>query len=192
MKLANKVALITGAGSGMGRASALLFALEGAKVGVVDIDRHAAAQTAREIETAGGKAIALGADVSKKEDAQAMVAATVEKLGVPDIVYNNAGIEGESAFMAQLSEDAFDRVIAVNLRGVWLGMKYALPHMVKKGGGSIINTASIAGMVAIRGATTYCAAKAGVIALPASPRSNMAATISASTASAPARSIRRW
>jgi NAD(P)-dependent dehydrogenase (short-subunit alcohol dehydrogenase family) len=118
MKLANKVALITGAGSGMGRAGALLFALEGAKVAVVDIDQRAAAQTAREIETAGGKAIALGADVSKKEDAQAMVAATVDKLGVPDIVYNNAGIEGESAFMAQLSEDAFDRVIAVNLRGV--------------------------------------------------------------------------
>jgi NAD(P)-dependent dehydrogenase (short-subunit alcohol dehydrogenase family) len=165
MKLANKIALITGAGSGMGRSGAMLFALEGAKVAVVDIDQRGAAQTAREIEAAGGKAIALGADVSKKEDAQAMVAATVEKLGVPDIVYNNAGIEGESAFMAQLSEDAFDRVIAVNLRGVWLGMKYALPHMVKKGGGSIINTASIAGMVAIRGATAYCAAKAGVIAL---------------------------
>jgi hypothetical protein len=110
MKLANKVALITGAGSGMGRAGAPLFALEGAKVAVVDIDQRSAAQTAREIETAGGKAIALGADVSKREDSQTMVAATVEKLGVPDIVYNNAGIEGESAFMAQLSEDAFDRV----------------------------------------------------------------------------------
>jgi NAD(P)-dependent dehydrogenase (short-subunit alcohol dehydrogenase family) len=165
MKLANKVALITGAGSGMGRTGALLFAVEGARVAAVDIDERAAAQTARDIEAAGGKAVALGADVSKKEDAQAMVAATVEKLGVPDIVYNNAGIEGESAFMAQLGEDAFDRVIAVNLRGVWLGMKYALPHMVKKGGGSIINTASVAGLVAIRGATAYCAAKAGVIAL---------------------------
>jgi NAD(P)-dependent dehydrogenase (short-subunit alcohol dehydrogenase family) len=165
MKLGNKVALITGAGSGMGRTGALLFAVEGARVAAVDIDERAAAQTARDIESAGGKAVALGADVSKKEDAQAMVAATIEKLGVPDIVYNNAGIEGESAFMAQLGEDAFDRVIAVNLRGVWLGMKYALPHMVKKGGGSIINTASVAGLVAIRGATAYCAAKAGVIAL---------------------------
>jgi NAD(P)-dependent dehydrogenase (short-subunit alcohol dehydrogenase family) len=165
MKLGNKVALITGAGSGMGRTGALLFAAEGARVAAVDIDERAAAQTARDIESAGGKAVALGADVSKKEDAQAMVAATIEKLGVPDIVYNNAGIEGESAFMAQLGEGAFDRVIAVNLRGVWLGMKYALPHMVKNGGGSIINTASVAGLVAIRGATAYCAAKAGVIAL---------------------------
>lgn len=165
MKLASKVALITGAGSGMGRAGALLFAVEGAKVAVADIDRRAAELTAREIEAAGGKAIALGADVSKKEDAQAMVAATIAKLGVPDIVYNNAGIEGESAFLAQMTEEAFDRVIAVNLRGVWLGMKYALPHMAAKGRGSIINTASIAGMVAMRGAAAYCAAKAGVIAL---------------------------
>jgi NAD(P)-dependent dehydrogenase (short-subunit alcohol dehydrogenase family) len=164
MKLANKVALITGAGSGMGRAGALLFALEGAKVAVVDIDQRAAAQTAREIETAGGKAIALGADVSKKEDAQAMVAATVDKLGVPDIVYNNAGIEGESAFMAQLSEDAFDRVIAVNLRGVWLGMKHAIPYMIKAGGGSIVNTASIAALVPCNSAE-YAASKAGVLAL---------------------------
>ena len=165
MKLASKVALITGAGSGMGRAGALLFALEGAKVTVVDIDQSAAERTARDIEAAGGKAIAVGADVSKKEDAQAMIAATVERLGVPDIVYNNAGIEGESSFLAQMSEEAFDRVIAINLRGVWLGMKYALPHMVAKGGGSIINTASIAGMVAVRAAAAYCAAKAGVIAL---------------------------
>ncbi len=165
MKLASKVALITGAGSGMGRAGALLFAVEGAKVAVADIDQRAAELTARDIEAAGGKAIALGADVSKKEDAQAMVATTIAKLGVPDIVYNNAGIEGESAFLAQMSEEAFDRVIAVNLRGVWLGMKYALPHMAAKGRGSIINTASIAGMVAMRGAAAYCAAKAGVIAL---------------------------
>ncbi len=165
MKLASKVALITGAGSGMGRAGALLFAVEGAKVAVADIDQRAAELTARDIEAAGGKAIALGADVSKMEDAQTMVAATIAKLGVPDIVYNNAGIEGESAFLAQMSEEAFDRVIAVNLRGVWLGMKYALPHMAAKGRGSIINTASIAGMVAMRGAAAYCAAKAGVIAL---------------------------
>ena len=165
MKLANKVALITGAGSGMGRAAALLFAQEGARIAALDIDERSAAQTARDIETAGGKAFGMRADVSKKEDAQAMVAAAVEKLGALNILYNNAGIEGESNWMAEMSEEAFDRVIAVNLRGVWLGMKYALPHMVKNGGGAIINTASIAGMVAIRGATAYCAAKAGVIAL---------------------------
>jgi len=165
MKLANKVALITGAGSGMGRVGALLFALEGARVAAADLDEHAAARTASEIEAAGGIAVALSADVSKAEGAQSMVAATVEKLGAPDILYNNAGIEGDSAFMAQLSEEAFDRVIAVNLRGVWLGMKYALPQMMKKGAGSVINVASVAGLVAIRGATAYCASKAGVIAL---------------------------
>jgi len=94
-----------------------------------------------------------------------MVAATVEKLGAPNVVYNNAGIEGNSDFMAQMTEEDFDRVIAINLRGVWLGMKYSLPHMIKAGGGSIINTASIAGLVGLRGASAYCAAKAGVIAL---------------------------
>ncbi len=165
MKLADRVALITGAGSGMGRAAALLFAGEGARIAPVDIDERAASATARDITASGGNAIAVRADVSRSDDAQAMVAAKIDKLGAPDIVYNNAGIEGESAFMAQMSEDAFDRVIAINLRGVWLGMKYALPHMVKKGGGTIINTASVAGLVAIRGATAYCAAKAGVIAL---------------------------
>src|SRR5215472_10964162 len=165
MKLANKIALITGAGSGMGRVGAQLFAQEGAKVVAVDLDHGSAAETARAIESVGGEAIALRADVSNSEDARAMVAAALDKFGGLDVVYNNAGIEGETAFMAQLGEEAFDRVIAVNLRGVWLGMKYALPHMMKKGGGSVINVASVAGMVAIRGATAYCASKAGVIAL---------------------------
>jgi NAD(P)-dependent dehydrogenase (short-subunit alcohol dehydrogenase family) len=165
MRLANKIALITGAGSGMGRSAAILFAKEGAKVAAVDIDFNAAEETARMIERDGGQAVAIKADVSKSADAQAMVTGAIEKFGVPNIVYNNAGIEGESGFLANMSEEAFDRVIAINLRGVWLGMKYSLPHMIKNGGGSIINTASIAGLVAIRGATAYCAAKAGVIAM---------------------------
>src|SRR5579863_9444998 len=124
MKLANKIALITGAGSGMGRVAALLFAQEGAKIAAIDVDEKAAQETARMIETSGGKAIAVKADVSKSADAQAMVAATVERLGVPHIVYNNAGIEGVSNFLAQMPEEDFDRVISINLRGVWLGMKY--------------------------------------------------------------------
>jgi len=165
MKLASKVALITGAGSGMGKATALLFAGEGAKVAAVDIDDAAAHATVKEIRSSGGEAIALRADVAKSDDTQRMVEATVERLGPPNVLYNNAGIEGESAFMAQMSEAAFDRVIAINLRGVFLGMKYVLPHMVKLGGGTIINQASIAGMIAIRGGAAYCAAKAGVIAL---------------------------
>jgi NAD(P)-dependent dehydrogenase (short-subunit alcohol dehydrogenase family) len=165
MKLANKIALITGAGSGMGRAAAQLFAKEGAKVAVIDVNRDSADDTVERIKSEGGNAFAFKADVSKSSDAQAMVDETIKHLGVPNVVYNNAGIEGEGAFMAQLSEEGFDRVIAINLRGVWLGMKFSLPHMIKNGGGSIINTASIAGMVGIKGATAYCAAKAGVLAL---------------------------
>jgi 3-oxoacyl-[acyl-carrier protein] reductase len=165
MKLVGKVAVITGAASGMGRATALLFASEGAKVAAVDIDEAAVKATADEIRGHGGEAIALRADVATSGDVQRMVESAVERLGPPNVLYNNAGIEGESAFMAQMTEDAFDKVIAINLRGVFLGMKYVLPHMVKLGGGSIINQASIAGMVAVRGGAAYCAAKAGVIAL---------------------------
>jgi NAD(P)-dependent dehydrogenase (short-subunit alcohol dehydrogenase family) len=165
MKLAGKVALITGAGSGMGRAAAALFAREGARVGAIDINERSAAETAAMIEREGGQALAMRADVSNSEDARAMIDQTAKRFGGLDIVYNNAGIEGEGGFLAQLSEDAFDRVIAINLRGVWLGMKYALPHLIQRGGGVIINTASVAGMVAIKGAAHYCAAKAGVISL---------------------------
>lgn len=165
MKLAGKTALITGGGSGMGRATAILFAREGASVAVVDINEASAAQTVQRITAEGGRAFAFRADVSRGKDTEAMVAATVRNFGPPDVLFNNAGIEGEGGFLAQLSEEAFDRVIAVNLRGVWLGMKHALPHMIRNGGGSIINTASIAGLVAIRGSAAYCAAKAGAIAL---------------------------
>lgn len=149
----------------MGKAAALLFAREGARVAAVDIAEPSAAETAREINAQGGSAFGFGADVSSPPQVRAMVEATIGRLGVPDVLYNNAGIEGESAFLAEMSEEAFDRVIAINLRGVFLGMKYTLPHMVRHGGGSVINTASIAGLVAVRGATAYCAAKAGVIAM---------------------------
>ncbi|MGD0119042.1 MAG: SDR family NAD(P)-dependent oxidoreductase [Candidatus Binatus sp.] len=165
MRLKGKVALITGGGSGMGRAASLLFAREGAKVAAIDITEASAAETARMIKAAGGEAISLRADVSDSEGARAMVEETVRAFGGLDVLYNNAGIEGESGFIAQLSEDAFDRVIAINLRGVWLGMKYALPRIVERGGGAIINTASVAGIVGIKGASAYCAAKAGVIAM---------------------------
>jgi NAD(P)-dependent dehydrogenase (short-subunit alcohol dehydrogenase family) len=161
MKLANKIALITGAGSGMGRIASLLFAHEGATIAAIDIDEKAAQETAQMIEAGGGKALAVKADVSKSADAQAMVAATVEKLGAPNILYNNAGIEGKAASIVKLAEEDFDRVIAINLRGVWLGMKYTLPHMISNGGSAIVNTASIAGLVGLRNSSAYCAAKAG-------------------------------
>lgn len=165
MRLANKIALITGAGSGMGRTASVIFAKAGARVAAIDLNGDAAVETARRLQASGADAFAFRADVSKTEDVKAMVAATIEALGVPNVLYNNAGIEGEGGFLAQLSEEAFDRVIATNLRGVWLGMKYTLPHMIKNGGGSVINTASVAGIVGLRGSSAYCAAKAGVIAL---------------------------
>jgi NAD(P)-dependent dehydrogenase (short-subunit alcohol dehydrogenase family) len=165
MKLDGKIALITGAGSGMGKATALLFAREGAKIAAVDLNDRAAAETAAEIEHNGGQAVAIRADVSTEADASQMVDATIRRFGTPGVLFNNAGIEGESAFIAKMTAEAFDRVIAINLRGVFLGMKYVLPHMVDAGGGSIINQASIAGMVAVRGGVAYCAAKAGVIAM---------------------------
>jgi 3-oxoacyl-[acyl-carrier protein] reductase len=165
MKLANKVALITGAGSGMGKSAALIFAEEGARVAAVDINEAQVKETAAEITKKGGNAIALRADVSKSGDVKRMVDDTVAKFGGLNIVYNNAGIEGESNFISNMTEEQFDRVIAINLRGVFLGMKYALPHLIKAGGGSIINQASIAGLIAVRGGAGYAAAKAGVIAL---------------------------
>jgi NAD(P)-dependent dehydrogenase (short-subunit alcohol dehydrogenase family) len=165
MRLKDKVALITGAGSGMGRATATLFAREGAKVAVVDLNLAGAEDTVRRITTAGGQAIAIRADVSDSEDASSMVSGAVAKFGGLDIIYNNAGIEGEGRFAAEVTEEQFDRVIAINLRGVWLGMKYALPELIKRGGGSVISTASIAGIIGLKGSIAYSAAKAGVIGM---------------------------
>jgi len=165
MRLENKIAIITGAGSGMGRAASVLFAKEGAKIAAVDINLESAEETVKQVKAGGGNAFAMRVDVSKSADTTAMVDETIKRFGVPHILYNNAGIEGQGGFLAQLTEEAFDKVIAINLRGVWLGMKAALPHMIKNGGGSIINTASIAGLVANRGSAHYCASKAGVIAL---------------------------
>ncbi len=165
MKLENKIAIITGAGSGMGKTAALLFAKEGARIAAADITEGAVKETVAEITKNGGQAIAIPADVSKAADVKRMVEETVAKLGAPNVLYNNAGIEGESNFTSNMTEEGFDRVIAINLRGVFLGMKYTLPHMMKARGGSIINTASIAGLVAIKGGIGYSAAKAAVIAM---------------------------
>jgi 3-oxoacyl-[acyl-carrier protein] reductase len=165
MKLANKVALITGAGAGMGQAAAMLFAAEGAAIAAVDINEAAAADTARRIVAQGGRAIGIRADVSKSADVKEMFARAVKEFGRLDIVYNNAAIIEEKTQLEDFDDDDFDRVIAVNLRGVYLGMKYALPHLIAAGGGSIINTGSIAGFTSFRGTPAYTAAKAGVVAL---------------------------
>ncbi len=164
MRLANKVALITGGGSGIGKASSLLFAREGAKVAVVDLKRDAAEATAREI---GANARAFAADVSKAKDAEAMVAFAEKTFGRLDVVFNNAGIfHPKDDSVTNTSEDIWDLVIDVNLKGVFLGCKYAIPALQRAGGGSIINTASF---VAIVGAAApqiaYTASKGGVLAM---------------------------
>ncbi len=164
MKLANKVALITGAGSGQGKAVALLFASEGAAIAAVDIDEAAADQTAQEIARHEGRCVGLRADVSRQGDCEAMVAATIERFGQIDVLYNNAGIEGDIK-ADPLSVENFDHVLAVNLRGAFLAMHYTLPHMVKRRTGVVINVSSIAAITAIPGGPGYAVSKAGLIAL---------------------------
>jgi NAD(P)-dependent dehydrogenase (short-subunit alcohol dehydrogenase family) len=162
-KLDNKIALITGGGSGIGRATSLLFASEGASVAVADWKEEDARKVVGEITQAGGKAIALKADVSKAADAERMVAETVKHFGRLDIIYNNAGI-GFARPLHQMSEEEWDRVVDVDLKGVFLGCKYAIPELLKTRG-VILSTASVAGIEGIRRMAHYCAAKAGVILL---------------------------
>ena len=166
MKLKDKTAIITGAGSGLGRAAALLFAREGARVSAVDINEGAAHETAALISAAGGRALAFAADVSNAEQVKRYTADTAAALGPATVVFNNAGISSglPKPSLLDITEEAFDRSIAVNLRAVWLGMKYAIPYMINAGGGSIVNTASISALV-VAGSAEYSASKAGVLSL---------------------------
>jgi len=164
-KLDGKVALITGAGSGIGRATAVLFAKEGAKVVVEDIVPSTGQETVKMIGDACGQAAFVEADVSKSADVQRMIKFTLDTYGRLDILFNNAGILGKLMFTAELSEESFDKIIAVDLKGVFLGCKYAIPVMIEQGGGVIINNASTGAIVAVPGQPAYCAAKAGVVQL---------------------------
>lgn len=164
-RLKNKVAIITGGGSGIGRATCLLFAREGAKVVVADYVAESGNETVRQIKAAGGEAVFVQADVSKSADVQNMIGATVRNYGRVDVLFNNAGIEGPSSKLANLKEEDWDRVIAIDLTSVFLGIKYAIQEMLKQGGGVILSTASVAGMVGFPGSGAYAAAKAGVINL---------------------------
>jgi NAD(P)-dependent dehydrogenase (short-subunit alcohol dehydrogenase family) len=164
MKLAGKVALITGAASGIGRASAFLFAREGATIVAADIDAAGAQATATRIREDGGQAIAVAGDVSVAGDAERMVAASVEACGGLHVLFNNAGIFRHGT-VVETEEAEWDRVLAVNLKGVFLVSKYVLPHMIAGGGGTVVNTASTAGVNAFYNQAAYDASKGGVVLL---------------------------
>jgi 3-oxoacyl-[acyl-carrier protein] reductase len=164
-KLQEKVALITGAGSGMGRASAILFAKEGAKVAVVDIDSKGGNQTVNLIKQDGNEAFFVQADVSKLKDVEGMIKSTIDKYGRLDILYNNAGIPMAGSPVENISEELWDRMMNVNLKSVFLAAKIAIPIMKKQGGGVIINTSSIGGVRFRANSSAYNTSKAAVTAL---------------------------
>jgi NAD(P)-dependent dehydrogenase (short-subunit alcohol dehydrogenase family) len=160
-RLDGKVAVITGAGSGIGRAIAELFHAEGASVVVADISGNESAVAS----SLGERALGVRADVTSSRDIQAMFDATTARFGGIDILCNNAGIDGEMHYIADVDEASFERVMAINLRGVFLGMKFVIPLLKRRGGGSIINIASTAGITATPGLGVYGASKAGVMQL---------------------------
>ncbi len=157
-----KVALVTGAGGGLGRATALVFAGEGAKVVVADIDVENGQQTVDMIKKAGGEATFVRADVSKAEDVKALVKKTVATYGGLDCAHNNVGIEELPTPFIEGKEEDWDRIVAIDLKGIWLCMKYELRYMSEHGGGSIVNTSSIAGLIGGPGQPMYTACKHGV------------------------------
>ena len=160
--LEGKVGLVTGAGSGIGRAGALSFAQQGAKVVVSDIDDAGGAETVELIKQIGGEAIYQNCDVSKAAEVETMVAKAVETFGKLDCAFNNAGLAGEFARLADSTEENFDLNYRVNLKGVFLCMKYEILQMLKQGNGAIVSTASIAGLVGSKQVSAYCAMKHGV------------------------------
>lgn len=164
-KLDGKVALITGAGSGIGRSGALLFAREGAKVGVADCDAAGGQQTVQGIRESGGDATFVEADVSSAADVGRMIRAVVSAFGRIDILYNNAGIQGPTALTAEVREEDWDTTLNINLKSAFLSCKSAIPLMADQGGGVIINTSSTMGLGGKSRIAPYCVSKAGVIVL---------------------------
>ena len=166
MQYAGKVAFITGGGSGIGRAAALAFAREGASVSVADISEKNVEESARMVDEHGGRAFAVRCDVTQVEDIRAALDKTVQTFGRLDFAFNNAGIEPRKPVAtADYDLEEWNRIIDIDLRGVFLCMKYEIPLMLKNGGGAIVNTSSGAGIIGIKGSPAYTAAKHGVIGL---------------------------
>ena len=168
--LEGRSALITGGGGGIGRATALIFAREGARLAIADAARAAAEETVALVNQAGGQAIALSGDVTESAAVQAMVASVVSAYGRIDCAFNNAGIAGYQVDATgkrthEWADESFDRMIGVNLKGVWLCMKHEIIQMLKHGGGRIVNTGSIAGLIGLPTSSAYVAAKHGVLGL---------------------------
>jgi NAD(P)-dependent dehydrogenase (short-subunit alcohol dehydrogenase family) len=163
--LKGKIALITGASSGIGRSSAMVFARHGAKLVLADVNTTDGEETAAMVHAASGEAIFVKTDVSQASEVEALVARAVAEHGRLDCAFNNAGIDGSIGPTADCSEDNWEKVLAVNLTGVWLCMKYEIRQMLSQGGGAIVNTASIAGLVGYPGLPAYVASKHGVVGL---------------------------
>lgn len=164
MLLQDKIAIITGAASGIGRASALVFAAEGAKVVLADVQDEAGEQAARDVRDQGGEALFVHTDVSRASEAERLIETTVSRFGRIDVQFNNAGIVIFKR-AAEFTEEEWDKVLGVNLKGVWLCSKYAIPYMQRQGGGSIVNTASVHGQATAQLVASYAASKGGVIQL---------------------------
>ncbi|MBD3184208.1 SDR family oxidoreductase [Candidatus Poribacteria bacterium] len=161
----DKVALVTGGSSGIGKAAAIAFAREGAKVVIADIQADKGMETSRMINKSYGVSIFVKADVSRQKDVEKIIKRTVETYGRLDCAFNNAGIEGEQAATADCTVENWDRVMNINLRGVWLCMKYELIQMIKQKVGSIVNTSSVAGRVGFENISPYTASKHGILGL---------------------------
>lgn len=169
MRLKDKIAVITGAGSGQGRSASLLFAKEGAKIVATDWKPELGDETVEMVKAAGGQAVFVKADVSSSADVQNVIRTAIATYGRIDVLYNNAGVGFSSPLsmsdILNTPEDDWDRVIAINLKSMYLCCKYAIPEMIKTGGGSIVNTASIAALIGSESAHAYTASKGGMVAL---------------------------